>query len=60
MVSMVINDETRNIIRQAHGTLDSKRSEVAVWPGFDFAIDTPAGQAILGKGRTFVTESVTD
>jgi hypothetical protein len=48
MVSMIINDETRNIIRTAHGTLTPPRTEVAVWPGFDFAIDTPAGQAILG------------
>lgn len=49
MVSMIINDETRNIIHTAHGTLTPPRTEVAFWPGFDFAIDTPAGQAILGQ-----------
>jgi hypothetical protein len=48
MVAMVMNEDTRNIIRQAHESLTPKRSETATWPGFDFATHTPAGQAILG------------
>lgn len=49
MVAMIMNEDTRSIIRQAHETLEPKRSEIAVWPGYDFAMNTPAGQAILGK-----------
>jgi hypothetical protein len=48
LVAMVMNSDTRDIIRQAHESLEPKRSETAMWPGFDFAMDTPAGQAILG------------
>lgn len=49
MVAMIMNEDTRSIIRQAHETLEPKRSETAVWPGYDFVMNTPAGQAILGK-----------
>lgn len=49
MVAMIVNEDTRGLIRQAHETLTPKRSETAVWPGFDFAMDTVAGQALLGK-----------
>tara|TARA_R110002003_G_scaffold72_10_gene6771 strand:+ start:9600 stop:9962 length:363 start_codon:yes stop_codon:yes gene_type:complete len=52
MVANILNDDTKRIIRTAHETLTPKRSEVAVWPGFDFATDTPAGKALLGKPWT--------
>jgi hypothetical protein len=48
LVTIIMEQETRDIIRQAHETLTPKRSETAVWPGFDFGMDTPAGQALLG------------
>jgi hypothetical protein len=48
LVAMIMNADTRDIIRQAHETLSPKLSETAAWPGFDFGLDTPAGQALLG------------
>jgi hypothetical protein len=48
LVTIIMEQDTRDIIRQAHETLTPKRSETAVWPGFDFGMDTPAGQALLG------------
>jgi hypothetical protein len=48
MAANIFNDDTRELIRQAHETLTPKRSEVAVWPGFDFGIDTHADEALLG------------
>jgi hypothetical protein len=48
MVAMIMNQETRDLIRQAHETLEPKRSQTEVWPGYDFGMDTPAGQALLG------------
>jgi hypothetical protein len=49
MVAMIMNTDTRDIIRQAHATLTPQRSETVVWPGYDFAMDTQAGQALLGR-----------
>ncbi|KAH4085871.1 hypothetical protein HBI70_226730 [Parastagonospora nodorum] len=49
LVTMILNEDTRNIIRQAHETLEPKRSETAIWPGFEFRTDTPAVKAILGS-----------
>ncbi|KAH7084615.1 hypothetical protein BKA63DRAFT_528584 [Paraphoma chrysanthemicola] len=49
MVANILNKDTKKIVRSAHETLTPKRSEVAVWPGFDFATDTPAGKALLGS-----------
>lgn len=48
MVAQILNADTRDIIRQAHMTLTPPRSETAVWPGYDFATETEAGQALLG------------
>jgi hypothetical protein len=49
MVAMIMNSDTRDIIRQAHASLMPQRSETAIWPGYDFPMDTQAGQALLGK-----------
>ena len=49
MTAMIMNIETREVIREAHGTLEPKRSETAVWPGYDFPTTEKAGQALLGK-----------
>jgi hypothetical protein len=57
MVAMIMNEETRNLIRQAHKMLEPKRSETAVWPGFNFGMDTPAGQALLGKSKQLPVKS---
>jgi hypothetical protein len=49
MVAMIMNSETRDIIRQAHASLTPQRSETAVWPGYEFPMDSQAGQALLGE-----------
>jgi hypothetical protein len=57
MVAMIMNEETRNLIRQAHEMLEPKHSETAVWPGFDFGVDTSAGQALLGTSKWLLHKS---
>jgi hypothetical protein len=56
----VMNVDTRNIIRQAHETLEPRQSQPEVGPGFDFTMGTAAGQALLDKSLTALISDVVD
>ena len=49
IVTQIMNPQSRQLCIQALGTLTPPQSEFKLWPGQDFAIDSPAGLAILGK-----------
>lgn len=49
LVTQIMNAGSREIFRAALGTLQPPESEYKVWPGHEFAMDTAAGRAILGK-----------
>ncbi|OAL48528.1 hypothetical protein IQ07DRAFT_655006 [Pyrenochaeta sp. DS3sAY3a] len=49
LVTQILNPTTREIIRQAYGTLSPPKSEHEEWPGIEFAMDSTGGQAILGS-----------
>lgn len=52
MVTLIMNRDTCDLIRAAYATLNSPQSETKVWPGTDFNMDTPGGQALLGTPRS--------
>ncbi|EOA92123.1 uncharacterized protein SETTUDRAFT_153104 [Exserohilum turcica Et28A] len=49
VVTQIMNAASRELIRQALGTLQPPQSETKIWPGSDFTMDTTGGRAILGS-----------
>lgn len=49
VVTQIMNAASRELIRQALGTLQPPQSETKIWPGSDFTMDTTGGRAILGQ-----------
>jgi hypothetical protein len=48
IVTQIMNPQSRQLYIRALGTLTPPQSEFKLWPGQDFAIDSPGGLAILG------------
>ncbi|KAG9186415.1 hypothetical protein G6011_02971 [Alternaria panax] len=49
LVTQIMNAGSRELFRSALGGLDPPQSEVKVWPGHEFRLDTDGGRAILGS-----------
>lgn len=46
---LIVNEETQDLIRQAHGKLTPLRSAPETWPGTEFSMDSEQGLALLGE-----------
>lgn len=46
---LVVNEETLDLIRQAHERLAPPRSAPGTWPGTEFGMESEQGLALLGE-----------
>lgn len=46
---LIVNEETQDLIRQAHEKFTPPRSAPETWPGTEFSMDSEQGLALLGN-----------
>ncbi|KAL6707137.1 hypothetical protein ACN47E_004684 [Coniothyrium glycines] len=49
MVTNILNASSRELVRDALSTLQPPQSEIKVWPGHEFSMESKGGKALLGS-----------